>query len=73
MQTYKRLGCKMSRGQGFGAEKFDWIISNNRDLSFGGNGNKGVVMAAALANWAEAGLVKFVKGEGWMRVRHEQA
>jgi hypothetical protein len=30
-------------------------------------------MAAALANWAEAGLVKFVKGEGWMRVRHEQA
>lgn len=65
MQTFKKLGCKMTRN-----EKGGWRIANyDRGLSFEGQGNKGTVMADALASWKAQGAVVFTKGKGWTYVR----
>jgi hypothetical protein len=64
MVTYKKLGLKMSR-YGAGA----WYVSGPKIDGFSGTGNKGTVMAEALKYYAEAGIVRFVKGKGWEYVR----
>ena len=59
MQTFKKLGCKMTRN-----EKGGWRVSG-KNVSFEGQGNKGTVMADALASWKAQGAVVFTKGKGW--------
>jgi hypothetical protein len=64
MKTFKRLGMRMYR-----AETGGWRISS-KDLSYEGQGNKGIVMADALRSWSVDGYVIFSNGH-WERVRHE--
>jgi hypothetical protein len=65
MQTFKKLGLTMKRD---GLLSGAWRIRDEKDgrLSYVGNGNKGQVMADALAHWQDNGFVIFDRF-GWER------